>query len=193
MKYMECTNCGEIFAPKETINSNGKWFAECPECGKDTEFDVKDFLVPAGTLVKLTGPEPHRATIISNDHEKAATLDFVTYTLKYRVGCVEYTAQLRRDGFDIEKTWKKLRRHPDGSLERECHYPINQDYSNVPCYNCVDRTKCNADIFERLAQYEDTDLTPDEVSSMKRLMGEIVTAGITADELTIFIQNHRAN
>lgn len=60
-----------------------------------------------------------------------------------------------------------------------------------PCYNCVDRAKCNADLFEQLAQYEDTDMTPEEVQTMKRLVGDIVATGITPEELGIFIRAHK--
>ena len=42
-----------------------------------------------------------------------------------------------------------LRRNGD-QIERVCHY----GHENK-CYDCADRTKCNADIFDRLAYYED--------------------------------------
>lgn len=62
--------------------------------------------------------------------------------------------------------WRLTRRDKYG-VQRECHYPRNREYGNVFCTNCVDRTKCNADIFERLAQYEDTGLLPEEILKMK--------------------------
>lgn len=48
----------------------------------------------------------------------------------------------------------RLTKREDGYIRRVCHYPENQ-YGDSPCYNCIDRTRCNKDLFERLALYED--------------------------------------
>lgn len=44
----------------------------------------------------------------------------------------------------------RLLRRSGDCIERVCHY----GHENR-CYDCADRTKCNADIFDRLAHYED--------------------------------------
>lgn len=48
---------------------------------------------------------------------------------------------------------------------RICHYPENQ-VGNAPCYGCADRAKCNHDIFERLAAYEESGLSPEEIKAL---------------------------
>lgn len=46
-----------------------------------------------------------------------------------------------------------------GGVERICHY----GHQDCTCYDCIDRTKCNADIFEKLAVYEELGKTPEEL------------------------------
>lgn len=48
----------------------------------------------------------------------------------------------------------RLTQRREGYIIRVCHYPENQ-FADNSCLGCVDRTKCNADLFERLATYED--------------------------------------
>ena len=55
-------------------------------------------------------------------------------------------------------------------IVRVCHHPKNQDYSNVPCYGCPDAHLCFKEILERLAQYEDTGLLPDEIQKVKTMV-----------------------
>lgn len=48
----------------------------------------------------------------------------------------------------------RLTKRSDGYVERNCQYPENL-VGEIPCFNCTDRTKCNDDIFLKLAEYED--------------------------------------
>lgn len=52
-------------------------------------------------------------------------------------------------------------------IERVCHYPEYRE-GDIPCYGCVKRPTCNHDLFERLYQYEETGLSPEEIEDMKR-------------------------
>lgn len=67
--------------------------------------------------------------------------------------------------------WKLLKR-TDFGIDRVCHYQ-----GKNKCYNCYDRAKCNADIFERLAQYEDTEMPPETVAEYKKFEDELVRSG----------------
>ena len=44
----------------------------------------------------------------------------------------------------------RLTKRIGGGIDRVCHYG-----HAGKCYGCADRTKCNANIFDRLAHYED--------------------------------------
>lgn len=57
-------------------------------------------------------------------------------------------------------------RDANGFVERVCQY------GNDDCILCDCRTKCNHDIFNRLAAYEDTGLSPEEVRSMRTAYDE---------------------
>ncbi len=57
----------------------------------------------------------------------------------------------------MSKSWR-LTKRIEGGVHRVCHKG-HTDH----CYGCVDRTTCNHDIFERLAQYEDTGRLPEMV------------------------------
>ena len=51
----------------------------------------------------------------------------------------------------------RLTKRDEFGISRVCHYP-DRDGDKLlynPCYGYTHRTKCNADIFERLAQYDD--------------------------------------
>lgn len=48
----------------------------------------------------------------------------------------------------------RLTKRISGGIKRVCRYGYADDKL---CYGCVKRTQCNADIFERLAQYEDAE------------------------------------
>jgi len=52
-------------------------------------------------------------------------------------------------------------------IERVCHYPESR-CGTAPCYNCPARTKCNADLFERLAEYEDKAVLADKAHDVCR-------------------------
>lgn len=61
----------------------------------------------------------------------------------------------------------RLLKRTEYGLERICHYPESQ-CGTAPCYNCPARNKCNADLFERLAEYEDKAEAADEVHEVCR-------------------------
>ena len=51
----------------------------------------------------------------------------------------------------------RLTKRDEFGISRVCHYP-DRDGDKLlynQCYGCTHRAKCNAYIFERLAQYED--------------------------------------
>lgn len=58
----------------------------------------------------------------------------------------------------------RLTKRIPGGIERECKYV----YKDM-CYGCEKRAKCNADIMERLAAYEDTGLEPEEIQEAVNL------------------------
>lgn len=60
----------------------------------------------------------------------------------------------------------RLTKRGDGFVERNCQYPQNLQ-GEMPCFNCIDRTKCNADLILRLAEYEDAELTPEQINELK--------------------------
>lgn len=74
----------------------------------------------------------------------------------------------------------RLTKRGDGFVERNCQYPKNLQ-GEIPCYNCIDRVKCNADLILRLAEYEDTELTPEQINELKNHnadVGKMVSAAI---------------
>ncbi len=76
----------------------------------------------------------------------------------------------------------------DGSIVRNCHYfPEQYEFhGGWACSGCGKRTKCNAAIFERLAAYEMSRLSPEVVMHYKKFEDEVIAAGLTfADILNI--------
>lgn len=51
----------------------------------------------------------------------------------------------------------RLTKRGEFGISRVCHYPDKDGDALLvgDCYGCTHRTKCNADIMERLAMYED--------------------------------------
>lgn len=63
-----------------------------------------------------------------------------------------------------------LKRNSQGGIDRVCRHP-DVDQGKVlagECLGCTNRTRCNAEIFERLAQYEESGLEPDLVKEMAK-------------------------
>lgn len=179
MTKFECRDCLEYFDFNTAAYDNGRWVTFCPNCKTPTPIDIEDYLVDIGTIVTMVNGET--GTITGYDTTKADNFDDIIYIVDRGAG--KSNCHAKRCCFKIEDTWKKLRRIPGGGgIVRVCHYPRNQEYSNVPCYGCADRTKCNADIFETLAQYEDSDLKPDDVAQLKTLQTKLAAAGLTLDE-----------
>ena len=84
---------------------------------------------------------------------------------------------------EMKKTMKdplkldRLTERNEFGIDRVCYYP--KKMQNMTCYSCLDRTKCNADIFERLAEYEDTGLSPEMVMEYKIFEDYLIKNGIT--------------
>ena len=74
---------------------------------------------------------------------------------------------------------ERLLRRDGDRIERICHY----GHKDKMCYGCIDRTKCNADIFASLAAYEDTDLPPEICREYKTFEDEIVSKGVTVKRI----------
>lgn len=185
MKYCSCRHCDAGFEFTGASKDKLGWHTTCPECGGSFDIDIEDYVVSRGTLVGLHSGM--KGVITTFTDEYAAEFDEIVYLVTYRIGDKEHTTRVRRDDFDIIEDWKLLKRTEFG-IERVCHYPVNQEWSNVPCYNCADRAKCNHDIFNRLAQYEDTDMPPDVVAEYKKFEDELVASGLTFGEVLELIR-----
>lgn len=181
MKYSECMNCGELNEVRSASCDELGWHTTCSHCGGSYDIDIEDYLLPNGTRVKM--PDDRFGVIDGNDAKNSEELE----DINYYVCPVEHTHEevwsnhyvmLRRCELSVAEEWRLTRRYKD-LVSRVCHYPKNEEYSNVPCYNCVDRTKCNADIFERLAQYEDSGFKPEDLYKYRQLENELVEASET--------------
>lgn len=180
MTKCKCRNCDEYFDFTTAQQNSGRWAAICPHCKHPNEIDIKDYLVPIGTQIQFTGGsfiKGDTGTISGYIHENAGVFENILYIIDR--GPNRVLCHAHRSNFEILPTWKKLRRVGD-CLQRVCHYPRNQAYSNAPCYNCVDRTKCNADIFEALATYEATDFRPEDLVALKAALAK---HNLTIEEL----------
>lgn len=191
MTKCRCRNCDEYFDFTTAQQESGRWAAICPHCKHPNEIDIKDYLVPIGTQIQFTGGsfiKGDTGTISGYIHENAGVFENILYIIDR--GPNRVLCHAHRSNFEILPTWKKLRRVGD-CLQRVCHYPRNQAYSNVPCYNCIDRTKCNADIFEALATYEATDFRPEDLVALKAALAK---RNLTIEELiTDLTKNQKGN
>ena len=162
MKYTECDHCFKIVEAKYFFKLDSGWCFSCPECSAVVKVDdITDFLLPIGTKIQLC--DGRYGVISAYVHSQASRFEDIRYKIILEEKSV---TTLPRSYFEVVRDWRLTQRIPK-RVVRVCHYPTNQEYSNVPCYGCVDRTKCSADILERLAQYEDTGLTPDEIKTLK--------------------------
>lgn len=188
MKYCTCPHCDTYFKLAGASKDSLGWHTICPDCGGSFDIDIADYVVPEGTLVGLrTGMKGFVSTFTD---QYAADFEEIVYLITYRVGADERTARARRTEFEIIEDWRLLKRTEFG-VERVCHYLANQEQSNVPCYNCIDRTRCNADIFERLVRYEDTGLTPDMVVEYKKFEDDLVRNSFTLRHILDLIEAER--
>ena len=74
----------------------------------------------------------------------------------------------------------RLTKRCNDFIERNCQHPQNLQ-GEMPCFNCVDRTKCNSDLIARLVEYEDTGLAPEQINKLKNHnadVGKMVSAAI---------------
>lgn len=182
MKWWMCENCDS--RPIEALNCakkiNDTWYIVCPQCGSKSEFDIEDYLLPKGTEVQFN--DGSRGTIAGFTDTGAATAQDILYII------APEGRQYRRDAFVVKDTWKKLRR-VEGGIQRVCHHPQNEEWSNAPCYNCVDRGRCNAELFERLAAYEDTDMLPERIAEYKVFRDSLAGWGLSLDTAQRIIEN----
>ena len=65
---------------------------------------------------------------------------------------------------------KQLVKRTEYGIERVCHYYPEDEKM---CYGCVKRTQCNADLFECLASYQDSGLSPEEVEGLKNSYNQL--------------------
>lgn len=82
-------------------------------------------------------------------------------------------------------------RHPrkeGGRIARVCHYPRNEERSNVPCYNCVDRAKCDHDIYNALWLYEASGLSPEDVNEVARILKQ---HDLTVKDISAVLSNYQ--
>ncbi len=188
MKYCTCPHCDTGFEFTGASKDNLGWHTACPDCGGSFDIDIEDYLVPEGTMVKFNGGTTGFVWKVNDAY--ATELAEVVYLVSYYVGAKPHIARLRRNQFELADDWRLLKRTKYG-IERVCHYPKNQEWGNAPCYGCADRVKCNHDIFERLAQYEDTGLTPDVVAEYKKFEDELVASGLTFNAVLRLIERHK--
>ena len=188
MKYCTCPHCDIDFEFTGASKDNLGWHTGCPDCGGSFDIDIKDFLVSEGTMVKFDGNTTGLVWKVNDAY--ATEFAEIVYLVSYYVGVKPHIARLRRSQFELADDWRLLKRTKYG-IERVCHYPKNQEWGNVPCYNCVDRVKCNHDIFERLAQYEGTGLTPDVVAEYKKFEDELVASGLTFGAVLKLIEEQK--
>lgn len=60
-----------------------------------------------------------------------------------------------------------LKRNSAGGIERICHYSKDvRSPDSIQCFGCSYRTKCNGDIFDKLARYEETGIEPEYITSL---------------------------
>lgn len=71
----------------------------------------------------------------------------------------------------------RLTERTEYGIDRVCHYQYKPQ--NMSCFSCNRRACCNADIFERLAQYEDTGLPPEAVMEYKTFEDNLAKNSIT--------------
>ena len=182
MKWWTCESCDS--GPVDVLNHakkiNDTWYVVCPQCGSKSEVDIEDFLLPEGTEVQFD--DGSLGTIAGYNDAGAKTAQDIAYIIGPECG------QHRRDTFTVKKTWKKLRQI-SGGLQRVCHHPQNEEWSNAPCYGCVDRGRCNAELFEQLAAYERTNLRPDQVADYKAFGNKLTGWGISLDTAQKIIEN----
>lgn len=166
MRFTECKNCFEQVEAKDFFEKDSGWYCTCPKCGATIKIhDITDFLLPPGTKIQISDG---RFGVVDG-YENVCTSSF--QDIEYRIRLtnendINNAVVLSRKHFVPVHNWR-LTERTLSRIVRVCHYPKNRDYDNAPCYNCVDSTKCFSDILERLAQYEDTGLLPEEIKKLK--------------------------
>ena len=60
----------------------------------------------------------------------------------------------------------RLTKRIPGGIARECWRAQPKD--DMGYYGCVERQECNVKMVERLAEYEDTGLTPEEIIELQK-------------------------
>lgn len=169
MQYVRCHQCDANSRVRDLEKIGGRWLFYCPICHISTEVNIEDFAIPMGTTVRFGEKPDEVGTIQGILPHSSHLLSLLTYKIRCE-NPMPYTIEVRADKLTVlEPSWKKLVR-TDYGIQRVCHYPRNQEYGNAPCYNCADRTKCNADIFDTLAMYEDSNLSPEAVGQIATVL-----------------------
>jgi len=189
LKYCNCLTCDAYFEMKKAERRKGRWYASCPDCGCLAEIDIDDYVVPTGTYVKIS--PNHYGEIVKCSHKNAKDYSEILYLVLLEDDGEESTFWAKRSDFTLAEDWRKIRRDENG-FHRVCHYPANQEYSNVPCYNCADRAKCSYDIYAQLNAYEESDMQPDLCQKYGRLNKELRKSGLTFAGLMEMIAAHKA-
>lgn len=195
MRYSECLNCGEQNEVLSASRDELGWHTTCSHCGGSYDIDIEDFLLPNGIEVEM--PDGTYGVIDGNDAKTARESEDIRYCVCPNIFTLEadwsqHYRMFKRSELAVVESWRLTRRYKD-LVSRVCHYPRNLEHSNVPCYNCADRTKCNADIFERLAQYEDSGYKPDDLLRYRALENELIEASeTTLLELHEWLKSKRA-
>lgn len=188
MRYCNCPDCGSNFEFSNAFKDCHGWHTTCPNCDSNFGVDVENYIIPEGTTVKI--PEGFTGVIVRCYPDKATMFSEIVYLIDGNKEGKDFSTFLTQKEFSVIENWKLLRRTEYG-LERVCHYPANTERSSAPCYNCADRTKCNFDIFERLAQYEDTEIPPDALAEYKRLGFEVAKNRTTIRHLIDIVSAER--
>lgn len=63
-------------------------------------------------------------------------------------------------------TLKRLTKRTVGGIARVCWSDKHKEV--VGCYGCSELPECNSKMFERLAEYEDTGLTPEQIVELQK-------------------------
>ena len=166
MRFVECKNCFEQVEAKDFYKEDSGWCCTCPKCKATIKIrDIENFLLPPGTKIEISDG-------------RLGVVDGYANTLANQFEEIEYRIRLTNENdmnniivlssrhFKTTHNWR-LTEKTTSRIVKVCHYPKNRDYSNAPCYNCADSSKCFFDILERLAEYEDTGLLPEEIKDLK--------------------------
>lgn len=132
------------------------WFTVCPHCGLLTRFDIFGPIYRTGSHVNYNG---QTGTVCACNRNEIHDLSQLEYTVHMDpLSETETSVELiiKHDDLKLLPSQNALTLDHH-VIERVCHYYSDEEKS---CYGCTKRTMCNAEIFDRLYQYEQSGLTP---------------------------------